>query len=287
MAKLIYASNCPSTVTRGRTRRLRLGCAGRRRIRVHRRPLAVRGHVPLRTAPVRHDGRMGNRRRPGRTVGPHERLRERLESGGQGRLLHDPGRSVNRQHPARTPLRPRRGTRPEGHGHPRSHRGRSESRHRLSMPGWSTSATCSSGPSSSEGASRHCRPIIAPSSTLRRAPIQQRRRAAPLPPSVSLTRPLRRDARASGHSATDRWTNAASIGRTRTDLTSTTACTTEWPKRHRRVPGTASRRFGARSGPPAPSRRPRGHRQCALRGLAYDAGAEAAVAEVGAPCRLG
>ena len=43
----------------------------------------------------------------------------------------------------------------------------------------------------------------------------------------------------------------------------------------------------ARSGPPAPSRRPRGHRQYALRGLAYDAGAEAAVAEVGAPCRLG
>ena len=28
----------------------------------------------------------------------------------QGRLLHDPGRGVDRQHPARTPLRPRRGT---------------------------------------------------------------------------------------------------------------------------------------------------------------------------------
>jgi dihydrofolate reductase len=28
------------------------------------------------------------------------------QGGGQSRLLHDPGRGVNRQHPARTPLRP-------------------------------------------------------------------------------------------------------------------------------------------------------------------------------------
>jgi hypothetical protein len=58
-------------------------------------------------------------------VGPHERLRERLAGGGQNRLLHDPGRGVNRQHPARTPLRAQRSTRPEGGGQKGSHRGRS------------------------------------------------------------------------------------------------------------------------------------------------------------------
>ena len=39
------------------------------------------------------------------------------------------------------------------------------SRHRRSRPGWSTSAACSSGPSSSVGASRRCRPTCAPSSS--------------------------------------------------------------------------------------------------------------------------
>ena len=68
----------PRRLYRGRTRRLRLGRTGRRRVRVHHRPHAVRWHLPLRAAHVRHDGRLGNRRRPGRAVGPHERLRERL-----------------------------------------------------------------------------------------------------------------------------------------------------------------------------------------------------------------
>ena len=47
-------------------------------------------------------------------VGPHGRLRERMAGGGQGRLLLDPGRAAHREHSARTPLRPQRGTRPEG-----------------------------------------------------------------------------------------------------------------------------------------------------------------------------
>ena len=45
---------------------------------------------------------------------PHGRLRERMAGGGQGRLLLDPGRTTHREHSARTPLRPQRGTRPEG-----------------------------------------------------------------------------------------------------------------------------------------------------------------------------
>ena len=39
---------------------------------------------------------------------------QRMAGGGQGRLLLDPGRAVHREHSARTPLRPQRGTRPEG-----------------------------------------------------------------------------------------------------------------------------------------------------------------------------
>lgn len=48
-----------------------------------------------------------------------------LYGGGQGRLFHDPGRRVNRPHPAGTPLRARRGARPEECCQSRSPRGRS------------------------------------------------------------------------------------------------------------------------------------------------------------------
>ncbi len=44
------------------------------------------------------------------------------------KVVYSTTRGVNRQHPARTPLRPRRGTRPEGRGQKRSHCGRSEPR---------------------------------------------------------------------------------------------------------------------------------------------------------------
>ena len=60
---------------------------------------------------------LGDRSCPGRTFEAHGRLRRRLAGSGQGRLLHDAGRDVDRQDPARTELRPRLGTRHEGLGH--------------------------------------------------------------------------------------------------------------------------------------------------------------------------
>jgi hypothetical protein len=55
----LRVEHVPRRLHRGRTWRLRLGSAGRRRVRVHHRAHAVRGHVPLRAAHVRDDGRLG------------------------------------------------------------------------------------------------------------------------------------------------------------------------------------------------------------------------------------
>ena len=167
MAKLIYASNMSlDGWTEDERGGLRLGSAGRRRLRVHHQAHAVRRHVPLRAAHVRDAGRVGDRLHPGRAVGPHGRLRERMAGGGQGRLLLDPGRAAHREHSARTPLRPQRGTRPEGCRRVRICWSVARtSQHRLSSPGWSTSWPCSSGQSSSVGATPHCRPTRAPISS--------------------------------------------------------------------------------------------------------------------------
>ena len=58
----------------------------------------------------------------------HGRVRDRLAGSGQGRLLHDADRRVDRQDPDRTPPRPHRSARAEGFGQQRHHRRRCEPR---------------------------------------------------------------------------------------------------------------------------------------------------------------
>jgi len=116
----------PRRLHRGRKRRRRPLRARRRRVRSHDRPAEILRHVPLRTAPLRDDVRLGNQPCPRQAVRPHGRLRERLAGSGQGRLLHDPDRGVDGHHPPRTRVRPRRRPGTEGHSHQRPHHRRGE-----------------------------------------------------------------------------------------------------------------------------------------------------------------
>jgi hypothetical protein len=69
------------------------------------------------TAQARDDASLGDRLGRGRRIGAQSRLRERLASSGQSRLLHDHGGCVDGKDSARAHLRRRLGPRHEGRGH--------------------------------------------------------------------------------------------------------------------------------------------------------------------------
>ncbi len=183
MAKLIYVTNVSLDGCiedeRGAFDRLRRTTTSSAHHQCH----AVRRHVSPRAAHVRDDGRVGDRLAPWpgsqTSTANYARAWHAADKVVYSSTLAAP-LTVNTS--ARTPLRPRRGTRPEG----RRYVGTCwsvarASRHRLPSPSWSTSSPCSSGQSSSAGATPHCKPTPAPiSSSSTSTSIQQRRHSAPL-----------------------------------------------------------------------------------------------------------
>ena len=119
MAKLIYAhQRIPRRLHRGRNTAPSTSFAPDDDVfACHNRPAALRRHVPLRAAALRDDGRLGDRPRPRRAVRPHGRLRERLAGGDKVVYSTTLAAVSTGRHPARTPLRPRRGKRTQGRSH--------------------------------------------------------------------------------------------------------------------------------------------------------------------------
>jgi hypothetical protein len=77
------------------------------------RPIGTYRYLPVRASLVRHDGPLGDRPQPGRSVRTDGRLRQRLAGSGQGGLLQYQGDGADRQDADRPQLRPCLGARHE------------------------------------------------------------------------------------------------------------------------------------------------------------------------------
>ena len=123
-----------------------------------------RGHLPLRPAHVRDAGSVGDGPHPGRAVGPNGRLRQRLAGGGQGCLLVEPGRADHREDSGSNATSTSalvHDLKAAAVGRPLGRWPESRSAGARRRAGRRT-RTCSSGQSSSVGATPRCRPTCAP-----------------------------------------------------------------------------------------------------------------------------
>ena len=119
--------------------------AERRVLRVHHRPRAPGRDLPLRAAPVRGDGGLGDGPHAGRAFGAPGGFRRRLALRREGRVLHDARGRPDGGHAARASLRPRGSPGHEVVRDPWSHHRRGRARRvRVRRRAWSTSATSSS-----------------------------------------------------------------------------------------------------------------------------------------------